>query len=71
VALGRIETGRTPGAGNWCLAELESVDWDDCPEEDEFPASAILDGESDGDPAEEPTAARDWDRGAAAARRDR
>ena len=42
LALGRIETGSRPGDPNWCWAQLEPADWDDCPEGEEFPASAGL-----------------------------
>lgn len=38
LRVGRVETGRAPGAGDWCLAEVEDADWDDCPEGEEFPA---------------------------------
>lgn len=43
--IGRTETGRSPGAGAWCLARLELVDWEDCPEGDEFPARADIDAD--------------------------
>lgn len=46
--LGRIETGRRPGEGNWCRATLERADWEDCPEGDEHPSRAGLDDDEDG-----------------------
>jgi hypothetical protein len=51
VAIGRIETGRSPGAGNWCRAKLEPADWDDCPEGDEHPSCAGIDDQDDQDTA--------------------
>ncbi len=36
--LGRIQTGRSPGASNWMPATVTRVDWDECEEGDEFPA---------------------------------
>lgn len=38
VKLGRIETGRSPGASNWMLAKVELAEWSDCEDEEEFPA---------------------------------
>lgn len=41
-----IQTGRSPGAGNWIRAEVELADWSDCDESAEFPATVRL-GEVD------------------------
>lgn len=38
---GRIQTGPA-GASNWIRASVEAVEWDDCDEEAEFPAMAVL-----------------------------
>jgi hypothetical protein len=38
---GRIRTGR-PGCGNSVSAKVVLADWDDCGEDDEFPARAEL-----------------------------
>jgi len=38
----RIETGTSSGAANWMGATVEEADWDDCAEEDLFPAAAII-----------------------------
>ena len=38
---GRIQTGPA-GTANWIRASVESVEWDDCDEGDEFPAMAVL-----------------------------
>lgn len=35
-----INTGRRPGAGNWCRAEVELADWNDVEEDEIFPALA-------------------------------
>lgn len=35
---GIINTGRHPGAGNWCRALVALVDWSDVDEDDVFPA---------------------------------
>lgn len=37
-----IETAQ--GRANWVRAELIAADWEDCAEEDEFPALAIVGG---------------------------
>ena len=50
VRLGRIETGRAPGAANWCLAEVAEAAWDDCPEGEEFPARVVTSSSDDDDP---------------------
>ena len=39
---GPIQTGRSPGAGNWILAQVESVDWADCEEGAEHPSQAVI-----------------------------
>lgn len=39
----RIHTGRSPGAGNYVHAVVAAADWDDCSEDEEFPASVSLD----------------------------
>lgn len=44
ISTGRIETGRSPGAGDWCTAKVEMADWSDCDEGDEFPAQARIGG---------------------------
>lgn len=45
VALsGRIQTAQS---SNYIYAEVESADWLDCPEEDEFPALVVLGEDED------------------------
>lgn len=40
----RIQTGQSPGAGNWIRAIVELADWDDVESDDDvFPASARID----------------------------
>ena len=41
---GRIQTGPA-GAANWIRASVEAVEWDDCDEDAEFPAMAVLAGD--------------------------
>jgi hypothetical protein len=61
----RIQTGEAgSGVANYVYATVEPVEWDECPEGDEFPARVEIEAEAD-DPAS------DWDRGAPGARRDR
>jgi hypothetical protein len=50
VSVGSIQVGRSPGCGDWLTAEIDLADWDDCSEEDEFPAQAVIE---DPDEAEE------------------
>ena len=52
LSVGRIETGRSPGAGDWCTAEVEDADWDDCDEGDEFPAEVRIQSQT-GNPHED------------------
>ncbi len=37
-----IQTGRSPGEGNWIHAHVRLVDWSDCAEGSEFQALAIV-----------------------------
>lgn len=39
---GRIQTGGS-GRGNWVDATVRPADWDDCDEDDVFPAQAVVD----------------------------
>jgi hypothetical protein len=45
VEIGRIETGRSPGAGNWMRAMVELADWDDCDESEESTAYVVFPGD--------------------------
>ncbi len=38
----RINTGSSPGQGNWCRARVEMVDWNDIDADEIFPAMAIV-----------------------------
>lgn len=59
TAIGRYETGRSPGMGMWALARLEWADWSDLTDEEAeaVVCSAKLDVEDDPSDWETPTCA--------------
>lgn len=44
---GPIQTGRSPGAGDWVRAAVELADWDDVTDDTEPTCTAVLDDGED------------------------
>lgn len=42
VSVGQIQTGAAPGLGNWVRATVALAEWDDCEEDDVYPASLVV-----------------------------
>lgn len=59
AAIGRYETGRSPGMGMWALARLEWADWSDLTDEEaeDVVCTAKLDTEDDPADRETPSCA--------------
>ena len=42
---GPVRAANYPGGSDWCLALVEAVEWDECPEGHEHPSSCVVDEE--------------------------